>query len=84
VFDPYFYIQEILTCSLLIVSIPDRSVVYQAPFLALVSIMSLFQLLQRSYKALFNPPDRGSKENAVRFGLLGASTIASVPPRILH
>ncbi|OOQ84561.1 oxidoreductase [Penicillium brasilianum] len=40
--------------------------------------MSFIQLLQRSYKAIFNPPDRGSKENAVRFGLLGASTIAPI------
>lgn len=29
-FGLYFYIQDLITCPLLIVSIPDRSVVYQA------------------------------------------------------
>lgn len=45
----------------------------------LVAIMSFIQLLQRSYKAL-NPPNQGVKDNAIRFGLLGASGIASVLP----
>jgi hypothetical protein len=40
--------------------------------------MSFIQLLQRSYLAIFDPPDRGAKDDAVRFGLLGASKIASV------
>ncbi|GKZ86193.1 hypothetical protein AnigIFM56816_001245 [Aspergillus niger] len=38
--------------------------------------MSLLNFLQRSYRAIINPPDRGTKDDPVRFGLLGASTIA--------
>ncbi|KAL3482795.1 hypothetical protein BJX62DRAFT_231443 [Aspergillus germanicus] len=38
--------------------------------------MSVIQLIQRSYKAIISPPNREIESNAVRFGLLGASTIA--------
>ncbi|KAL2811607.1 hypothetical protein BJX63DRAFT_444022 [Aspergillus granulosus] len=38
--------------------------------------MSFINLIQRSYRAIINPPDLRAKSDAIRFGLLGASTIA--------
>jgi hypothetical protein len=80
----YFRIEQIVTSSVLIGSKASLFVGSQALVLPVVISMSFIQLLQRSYKAILNPPDRGSEENAVRFGLLGASTIAQVPSRFLH
>ncbi|GIZ44592.1 hypothetical protein CKM354_000778600 [Cercospora kikuchii] len=39
---------------------------------------ALFSMLRRAYQALISPPRLAKKDDAVRFGLLGASAIAPI------